>query len=53
MVKNCSISNCKKKEFIAFTKKKKVGEKRFTLKEKEEEITFHHFPANKNEGNYW
>ncbi|XP_066910622.1 uncharacterized protein [Clytia hemisphaerica] len=53
MVKNCSIPNCKKRFYRVHKRKKTVGEKTFTIKEKGEEIPFHRFPANKERRELW
>ena len=53
MVKNCSIPNCKKRFYRFYKKKKTVGKKTITIKEKEQKITFHRFPANKERREQW
>ncbi|XP_066930915.1 uncharacterized protein [Clytia hemisphaerica] len=53
MVKNCSIPNCKKRFYRVYKRKKTVGEKTFSIKEKGEEIPFHRFPANKERRELW
>ncbi|XP_066929076.1 uncharacterized protein [Clytia hemisphaerica] len=53
MVKNCSIPNCKGRFYRVYKKKKTVGEKTFTIKEKGEEIPFHRFPVNKERRELW